>query len=149
MTKITKTFKLVTNQSNKLDISYTHFNTERILGRVSGNWNDWCYLSTVPVNECQASGTPEPQEINQELANELDKLFEGGADLILETNQVHDDEGGDCYQAYIVLPEAKKGFWEYWDDNSERDGLCLWQLCIMEYIVKFPSNVRMVWAGPY
>lgn len=130
-------------------ISYTHYNTERILDRVHHNQNDECYIGTEPANEYQTESFPEPEQINQELADQLDFMFEAGAELILETNQGHDDEGGDCYQAYIVLPDFKKHFQEYYDDNYERDGKCLWQLCVMEYINKFPGNLRIVWAGAY
>jgi hypothetical protein len=131
------------------EITYTHYNTKRILHKVCTNQNDEAYISDRPVNEYQTGVYPEPRPIDQAFADQLDKLFKEGADILLETNQGWNDEGGDCYQAYIVLPEFTKHAWEYWDLNYERDGQCLWQICLMEYIMKFPANLRVVWAGAY
>lgn len=122
-----------------------HYQTRRIITRVQNNYNTDTLIHTAPADE-YLTGEPVPV---QELVPELEKLFGSGHDIILETNQGYDDEGGDCYQAFLIKPEHKEAFNAYFDTNYERAGKMLWQLSIMEYITKNPSHIITIWAGAY
>lgn len=124
-----------------------NYQTKRLIKRVNNNYNDKAHLHLDPADAYfQSEKDPCPIE---DLIPELETLFNQGADIILETNQGYDDEGGDCYQAYIIRPEFKATFQHYYDLNYERDGKCLFQLCIMEYITQNPEHIITLWAGPY
>lgn len=124
-----------------------HYQTRRIINRVQNNYNTDALIHTAPADE-YFTGQTEPAPV-QELVPELEKLFNSGHDIILETNQGYDDEGGDCYQAFLIKPEHKEEFNAYFDRNYDRDGKMLWQLSIMEYITKYPSHIVTIWAGAY
>jgi len=124
-----------------------HYATKRIIEQIDNNDNYDCYLSNGPIDSY--NGSNEPHELNQKFADKLDRIFKSGADIVLETKQGYADDGGDCYQAYILLPEYQKEFNEYFEENYEKDGKCYFQLCIMEYLLSKPEQLRVVWAGPY
>lgn len=129
------------------ELGELHYHTQRILDRTFQSGVSDAVIHTDPVNEYSVNKV-DPLPV-KELVPELNKLFNSGHDIVLETNQGYDDEGGDCYQAYIIKPEHKEAFWKYYNENIDRDGKMLWQLCIFEYILANPSHFITLWAGPY
>lgn len=118
-----------------------NYQTLRILKMVGCNDNQEINISTDPKDNVIHYAEPEIME-------KLDKLFDDGADIILETNQGYDDDGGDCYQAYVIKAEHKEEFNRFWNQRME-DNQDHWQLAIFCYILTNPEHIITVWAGPY
>ena len=123
-----------------------HYATDHLIHQVNHNYNDQTVLSQ--HLEWRTLETAEPDDI-ETLVPRLNDIFNAGGSIILETSQGFDDDGGNCYQAYIVEKKNAKHFQEYWDDNYEKDDTPRYQHCIFEYIVKYPENLMVLWAGPY
>lgn len=90
---------------------------------------------------------PEPTQLdgrkaNRQLHKSLDQLFNDGASLILETDRGWDDEGGNCFEAYILMKEWTADFF---DNSINSDD----QLYSMRYIVEHPDRFWLLWSGPY
>lgn len=126
------------------------YQTRRIIQRVQNNQNDQAAIHLSVHKYAKKGEDQEPRPIDDPiLINAINNLFLIGYDIYLETNQGYDDEGGDCYIAYLVKPRFKKAARHYWDMNYERDGQMLFNIALMEYIVKYPSHFIQIWAGPY
>ena len=129
-----------------------HYATRRIIKCVNRNYNSQMTIYYKPAN-LYPTDYQEPQE-PELLIEELENLFNSGNEIILETQQGFDDEGQDCYHAYIIRAEYKEQYYHYWDMNYERklpngEPQALYQLCTMEYILKHPEHIITIWAGPF
>lgn len=126
----------------------SHYQTAHILENVVRNYNSQVSLTRQP-GRYFLDGDPEPGD--PELIRPfLDRLFQKGAWLALETYENWDDEGGQCYQAYIVAPEHVKAYHEAKDlamypaDGEPYDGLF-----VHRHLASHPDQYFLVWAGPY
>ena len=75
----------------------------------------------------------------------LDAIFEDGAELIIETTILAGDDGGPCYQAYILDVDWVQHYNEYMDQQAD----ALLHDSIFSYITTNNEAFMMVWAGPY
>ena len=103
-----------------------HYATQHILLRVRSNDN----------NDLTIDDKAPPRFPDQSVADELDKLFLDGAKLIHEGHELFDDDGGECYTAYIL----KAGLVNAYNASG---------ILAMKYIVEHPEYIITVWAGPY
>lgn len=131
-----------------------HYATQRILNTISNQSNDHFIINE---NVKTFKGTPyqEPTPASDitdtdTLANikKLNDIFSNPkAQIILETNTGFDDDGENCYEAYILKPDHVEHF------NTFMYNSCKYQnhyvFSILQYITQFPENVISVWAGPY
>ena len=132
-----------------------HYHTERILAQIRNNYNQDFAILTEPADQRFEKNSPYREPVNiddlEELKDRdryilfLEELFECGAELILETHEGHEDDGGTCYCAYIVRDAFENHFREYWNSHQQsKTGICT-----LSYIAAFPKHIITVWAGPY
>jgi hypothetical protein len=115
-----------------------HYQAKHILGRVGDNY---CSLSD---NGLQVPGEdwPEPKLPDRELQLQLDALFEGGAELAFEMDFGWADEGGNCYQAFILKPEFV-GEWANKAQDSNDPTFPAREFAAA------PGRYWILWQGPY
>jgi len=77
---------------------------------------------------------------------ELKEFFNKDAEILLHTYSASGDDGGPCYKCYILKPEHKEHYQEYWDKLWDTEPLTDIELT---YIAFNPTHVSMVWVGPY
>lgn len=78
----------------------------------------------------------------------LDHIFEDGAQLIIETYEGADDDGGTCYQAFILDVDWVHHFWRDFNASNLIQSVNL-TLFTVEFIINNPEAFMVVWAGPY
>ena len=139
-----------------------HYNTRRIIDQVRSNDNqdiqimfgttkglvvpDW-QPKPLPIEEFRIIGGCVPSVTFERY---LDGIFHDGADLIMEAFQGHDDDGGTCYQAYILKVDWVAHFNKYYLEKytgSMADSNL--QLITMKYLVANPDSHMVIWSGPY
>lgn len=127
-----------------------HYQTKHLIFKIEHNANAHCTL-TEGAGRIHEEGMPEPELPGRWLRTQLNKLFGAGAYLVLETNTSWDDEGGDCYQAYIIAPEHAKEYHEERDKATMGpvDGPPPDLLFEHRYLVAHPERFWHIWAGPY
>jgi len=139
-----------------------HYSTQRIMDRVYNNGGP-VYNDDIQVLLGYTSGYeklddhPEPLSMEEfqttvpttdtilSFPEYLDDIFEDGAYLLLETYDSADDDGGPCYQAYIIDPDWVQHYEAYLDHNQQLDR----NVAILRYISDNPEAFTIIWAGPY
>ena len=125
-------------------VSMKSYRTERILQQIKRNDNQYAEFKLGMLTP----GSLNPDIPNHAFADAIDTLFKNGAEIVLETHTGFDDDGGDCYQCYIVKPEWKATFHHYLDTTID-DDCFIFHIAAMQYIVMHPNRIAIVWAGPY
>ena len=90
-----------------------------------------------------------PDLLNQDMVTRLDFLFLAGHAIILESDIGYDDDGGNCYQAYILKPEHKEAYDKHYFHSLEDENMANSSLVAFQYILAYPDHFISVWAGPY
>lgn len=114
-----------------------HYATQRIIDRVLTNANSDAAIWGDEIKRID----PVPVK---DLIPELEHLFNNGYDIVLETNQGFDDDGGDCYIAYLIKPQCKDKLHKAWEEDAED-----FNLVTMNHLIKNPKDFIQIWAGPY
>lgn len=83
----------------------------------------------------------EPVERHR-LIPKLNELFDGGAIVAFSTDSNWDDDGGNCYNVYILKKEFVK---DYCDNLFESDD----GLYYLKHFVAHPDQYWHLWAGPF
>lgn len=130
-----------------------HYQTRHIVWKIDHNANSYCTLLKGGP-KMHEEGDREPELPGAWLKQQLNLIFEEGGELVLETNRGWDDEGGDCYEAWIVLPEFRKHYFEQYDKEtmppSEGPNARTPELMFeLKYIAAHPEQFAYIWAGPY
>ncbi len=130
---------------------FTHeaYHTGRIINRVAENYNHDMVLQFSPINGHFNDEDTEPDRIDQSMVTRLDFLFLAGAEIVLETDIGYDDDGGNCYQAYIIKPEHKAEYDKHYFHSLEDENMANSSLVAFTYILAHPDHFISVWAGPY
>ena len=138
-----------------------HYNTKRIIDQVRSNENQDIQVMFGTTNGLIIPNwQPMPLSIEDfeiiggmptvGFEQYLDGIFEDGADLLIETYQGHDDDGGTCYQAYILQVDWVAHFNAYclekFTGSMAESNL---QLLTMKYLIANPDSYMIIWAGPY
>ena len=124
-------------------VSMKSYKTERILQQIEQNDNQYSEFKF----DMLTSGSLNPEIPDQAFADVLDTLFQNGAEIALETHTGFDDDGGDCYQCYIVKPEWRDAFHHYLDTTID-DDCFIFHIAAMRYVVMNSNHIAIVWAGP-
>ena len=139
-----------------------HYSTQRIMDQVYNNggavYNDDIQILHGYVSGYEkADGQPEPLSMEDfqttipttdvvlSFPEHLDEIFEDGAQLLIETYDSADDDGGSCYQAYILDPDWVQHYEAYLEHNQQLDR----NIAMLRYISDNPEAFMIIWAGPY
>jgi hypothetical protein len=115
-----------------------HYHTQRILERVE---DSYCSLHDGGL-QVPGEDWPEPKKPDRALQRQLDALFESGAELAFEMDHGWADEGGNCYQAFILKPE----FVKEWANRAQESNDPTFPA--REY-ASAPGRYWIFWQGPY
>lgn len=137
-------------RTKRAPLKKSHYQTAHVLENVVRNYNSNVSLTKGLNRMFDPSVDSEPSD-PELIRSVLDDLFNSGAWLALETYENWDDEGGQCYQAYIVSPEFVQLYHKDRDqvvyppvDKQQPD-----LLFTHRHIVEHPEQYWLVWAGPY
>ena len=144
-----------------------HYSTERIINAVYNNYAGCgIYNDDIQILFGTTNGFEKPPWQSEPCSMEdfqvtvpttdvvhsfpeyLDPIFEDESQLILETYEGADDDGGPCYQAFILVEDWVSHFWQEYNQQAAVQQVFL-NLFIFNYISKNPEAFMIIWAGPY
>lgn len=116
----------------------THYQTRHVLRKVGGNY---CLLNDIGL-QVPGEGWPEAKLPDEELTKQLNDLFDGGAILAFEMDFGWDDEGGNCYQAFILKAEFVQRWSDQFADLND-------PTFPARHFASAPGQYWVLWQGPY
>ncbi len=135
----------IINQVYNNQLAYTHYNDDIqvLFGSTNGfNVAPWlpypCSMESFQV-------TVPTTDVVLSLPEYLDGIFEDESQLILETHEGIDDDGGSCYQAYILMEDHVQHFYHEFRQSGDPSV----SLFLFKYILDNPEAFMIIWAGPY
>lgn len=115
-----------------------HYQTLHLMSKVHGEHVSLHDNGTHPPG----TDIPEPKLADRALSEQLDDLFNGGAHLAFEMNFGWDDEGGNCYQAFILKADHVQRYSDAFIDTND-------PTFPARFYASNPEDFWILWQGAY
>ena len=126
-----------------ITIPCKNYQTQDIIRNVHTNTNkEWVLRTSILEYENSATSTD-----LKELSEVLDYHFDNDAIVIMHTHTLSDDDGGECYQAYILKGSHHQFYLDIHQEVMQDDTINQMATFDMQYIINHPSHVMILWAG--